>query len=272
YGMRDRWDEHLGHLAMIFRSIQGWHALGFLSFEHYCAERLGMHPKTVRQRAALEEDLLRLPMLREAMRKGVVSYEKARLIARFAPESADGWISHAQRISCADLRRELQREEDGKMCARGSLRLFLPRRVHLLLQEACRAVRKAAGQWFSPGECFGKMCARFMEVWRQPRGRSTRQKKVRDRDEGLCRVPGCSRAVAEVHHIIFRSKGGSHALENQISLCAAHHRAIHMGWIRVWGEAPDRLIWQLGVRPGFPPLLEYVSTADGAPVLVGAVA
>ncbi|HWE22854.1 MAG TPA: HNH endonuclease, partial [Myxococcales bacterium] len=89
YGMRDRWDEHLGHLAMIFRSIQGWHALGFLSFEHYCAERLGMHPKTVRQRAALEEDLLRLPMLRDAMRKGVVSYEKARLIARFAPESAD---------------------------------------------------------------------------------------------------------------------------------------------------------------------------------------
>jgi hypothetical protein len=175
---------------MIFRSVQGWSALGFLSFEHDCAERLGMHPKTVRQRAVLEEDLLRLPALREAMRGGVVSYEKARLIARFAPESADRWISRAQRISCADLRRELQREEDGKMCARGRFRTFVPRRVHLLVQEAFRAVRKAGGQWFSPGECFGKMCARFMEIWRQPKGHRSRQRKIRERDGGLCQVPG----------------------------------------------------------------------------------
>ncbi|HWE26331.1 MAG TPA: HNH endonuclease signature motif containing protein, partial [Myxococcales bacterium] len=227
YGMRDQWDEHLGHLAMIFRSIQGWVVLGFLSFEHYCAERLGMHPKTVRQRAGLERDLSQLPSLRDAMRSGVVSYEKARLIARFAPELADKWISRAQRISCADLRRELQGEEDGKMCARGSFRVFLPRQTHLLLQEACRAVRKAAGQWFSPGECFGKMCARFMEVWRQPKRRSTRQQKVRDRDEGLCRVPGCSRAGQHDHHIDFRSRGGGDELSNQVLVCAAHHRAIH---------------------------------------------
>jgi HNH endonuclease len=272
YGMRDLWDEHLGHLAMVFRSIAGWCVLGFLSFEHYCAERLGMHPKTVRQRAVLEEELLRLPALREAMRAGVVSYEKARLIARFAPESADRWILRAQRVSCADLRRELQGEEDRKMCARGSFRVFLPRHTHLLLEEACRAVRKAGGRSFSPGECFGKMCARFMDIWRQPRGRMTRQKKVRERDEGLCRVPGCSRSATEVHHIIFRSRGGTHRLENQVSLCAAHHRAIHMGWIRVWGEAPDRLTWQLGVRPGLPPLLEYTATGNGAPVLTAATA
>src|SRR5919109_3177983 len=272
YGMRDQWDEHLGHLSVIFRSIEGWRLLAFLSFEHYCAERLGMHPKTVRQRAALEEDLLRLPALREAMRGGVVSYEKARLIARFAPESAEGWISRAQRISCADLRRELQREDDGKMCARGRFRVFLPRHTHLLLEEACRAVRKAGGRSFSPGECFGKMCARFMEILRQPQGRMTRQKKVRERDGGLCRVPGCSRAADDVHHIIFRSKGGGHELENQVSVCAPHHRAIHCGWIRVWGDAPDRLTWQLGVRPGLPPLIEYVATGDGAPVLVAETA
>jgi hypothetical protein len=272
YGMRDQWDEHLGHLAMVLRSIDGWRVLGFLSFEHYCAERLGMHPKTVRQRAALEEDLLRLPALREAIRGGVVSYEKARLIARFAPESPDGWISRAQRISCADLRRELQREDDGKMCARGRFRVFLPRHTHLLLEEACRAVRKAGGRSFSAGDCFGKMCARFMEVWRQPKGRMTRQKRVRERDGGLCRVPGCSRPADDVHHIIFRSKGGGHELENQVSVCAPHHRAIHCGWIRVWGDAPDRLTWQLGVRPGLPPLIEYVATGDGAPVLVAPTA
>jgi hypothetical protein len=272
YGMRDQWDEHLGHLAMIFRSIEGWRVLGFLSFEHYCAERLGMHPKTVRQRAALEEQLFEMPVLREAMRGGVVSYEKARIIARFAPEAPDRWVSRAQRISCVDLRRELQAEDDRKMCARGAFRTFLPRRVHLLVQEAFRAIRRAAGQWFSPGECFGKMCARFMEIWRQPKGRMTRQKKVRERDEELCRVPMCSRAAEHVHHIIFRGRGGTHALENQVSVCAAHHRAIHNGWIRVWGDAPDRLTWQVGVRPGLPPLIEYAATGDGTPVLVAATA
>jgi hypothetical protein len=138
------------------------------------------------QRAALEEQLFEMPVLREAMRARVVSYEKARIIARFAPEAPDRWVSRAQRISCVDLRRELQAEDDRKMCARGSFRTFLPRRVHLLLEEACRAVRKATGQWFSPGECLGKMCARFMEIWRRPKGRKTRQKKIRDRDSGLC--------------------------------------------------------------------------------------
>ena len=270
YGMRDQWDEHLGHLALVLRSIEGWRALGFLSFDHYCAERLGMHPKTVRQRAALEEQLFELPSLREAMRSGSVSYEKARLIARFAPESPDRWISRAKGISCADLRRELQREDDGKMSARGSFRTFLPRRVHLLLEEACRAVRKAGGQCFSPGECFGKMCARFMEIWRQPKRRSSRQKKIRDRDGGFCQVPGCSRAANHVHHIIFRGRGGTHALENQVSVCAPHHRAIHNGWIRVWGEAPYGLTWQLGVRPGLPPLIEYAPTGNGASVLAAA--
>jgi HNH endonuclease len=105
-----------------------------------------------------------------------------------------------------------------------------------------------------------------MEIWRQPKGRMTRQRKVRERDGELCRVPMCSRAADDVHHIIFRSRGGTHALENQVSVCAAHHRAIHNGWIRVWNDAPDRLTWQLGVRPGLPPLIEYAATGDGASV------
>jgi hypothetical protein len=116
------------------------------------------------------------------------------------------------------------------------------------------------------------MCARFMEIWRQPKGRMTRQKKVRERDGDLCRVFGCSRAADHVHHIIFRGRGGTHALGNQISVCAPHHRAIHNGWIRVWGEAPHGLTWQLGVRPGLPPLIEYAPAGDDAPVLAAATA
>jgi hypothetical protein len=98
----------------------------------------------------------------------------------------------------------------------------------------------------------------------QPRKNKTLQQKVRDRDHGLCQVPFCSRAGLPVHHIIFRGRGGTNAMTNLTCLCAAHHHIIHMGWIRVWGEAPDKLHWQLGVRPGLPPLYEFVTTEDGA--------
>src|SRR4051794_19110613 len=54
------------------------------SFEHYCTERLGMAERAVAQRIALERRLYDLPVLREAIRERRISYEKARLIARYA--------------------------------------------------------------------------------------------------------------------------------------------------------------------------------------------
>jgi len=51
-----------------------------------------------------------------------------------------------------------------------------------------------------------------------------------------------------VHHIVFRSAGGSDDPSNLVSLCATHHlRGVHMGRLRVWGRAPDELHWELGV-------------------------
>src|SRR6187399_747425 len=56
---------------------------------------------------------------------------------------------------------------------------------------------------------------------------ATRRTVLR-RDEGRCRVPGCRHAVfVEPHHIGLRSEGGDHDPENLITLCGAHHRAVH---------------------------------------------
>ena len=42
-----------------------------------------------------------------------------------------------------------------------------------------------------------------------------------------------------------------------VSLCAAHHlHGVHRGWVRVRGQAPEGLTWELGVRPGAAPLAE----------------
>jgi hypothetical protein len=42
----------------------------------------------------------------------------------------------------------------------------------------------------------------------------------------------------------YRSHGGGDEPGNLVSLCAAHHlHAVHLGWLRVRGRAPDRLRW-----------------------------
>ena len=266
-GMRDQWDGAFGHLALVFRSLEGWRYLGFASFEHYCCERLGMGERTVQQRIALERKLHDFPSLRQAMRDGRVSYEQARLIARYATDATvDSLIDLAGQMTCIELRRELEVKEEAQMCAKRVVDIVAPRRVLVLLTLAFRAARKAAGRWLPPGECLRMIAAHFMEVWKPILAdRNTPQKRVLARDRGYCQVPGCSRAASHVHHIDYRSRGGADDPSNLISLCAAHHlHGVHLGYIRVSGKAPHGLRWQLGVRLGAAPLLEIV-TAGSAP-------
>jgi 5-methylcytosine-specific restriction endonuclease McrA len=62
-----------------------------------------------------------------------------------------------------------------------------------------------------------------------------------------CAAPGCSsRQSLHDHHIVFRSAGGDDALANRVPLCAFHHlRGVHARLIRISGEAPDRLRFEL---------------------------
>jgi hypothetical protein len=48
------------------------------------------------------------------------------------------------------------------------------------------------------------------------------------RDESRCKVPGCRHATfTDVHHLVPRAEGGGHTPENLVTLCGAHHGAIH---------------------------------------------
>ncbi|HEX5101629.1 MAG TPA: hypothetical protein VFV94_19090 [Polyangiaceae bacterium] len=58
------------------------------------------------------------------------------------------------------------------------------------------------------------------------------------RDGGKCRVPGCRHAIfTEPHHIGLRSEGGGHDPENLLTLCCAHHVAVHEGRLIMTGTA-----------------------------------
>jgi hypothetical protein len=258
--MRASWDEEFGHVAMLFIRTQGWQLLDFASLDHDAEERLGMCDRAAQQRASLERRLGDLPCLRRSFMERRISYEQARLIARYAEEAeVDHWIDRAHGMTCIALRLALQRDEEAKMCARGDFTAVVPVRLRSLLRQAFDAVRNAEGRWLPAGECLVRIAEHCLEVWKPMAvGLSTLPKKILARDRGRCQVPGCSRAAVHAHHIVFRSAGGSDAPENLVSLCAAHHqRGIHMGRVRVRGRAPDGLRWELGVQAGLQPIAVY---------------
>jgi hypothetical protein len=66
------------------------------------------------------------------------------------------------------------------------------------------------------------------------------RRKVHARDHGRCRVPGCrSSHNIDQHHLTPVSEGGSHTLENLITLCESHHIALHEGSLVIEGDATN---------------------------------
>ena len=64
------------------------------------------------------------------------------------------------------------------------------------------------------------------------------RRRVLDRDRRRCLVPGCaSFAFLEVHHE--RGWEAGHDPSWLVTLCEAHHRQRHEGWLLIEGQAPD---------------------------------
>jgi hypothetical protein len=94
----------------------------------------------------------------------------------------------------------------------------------------------------------------FLDTW-LTLTEKVRHHRVLARDGFRCQVPGCSsRRNLHVHHVVFRSRGGTDDDENLSTLCAAHHlKGVHEGHITITGQAPDRLTIKLGVKRGKEP-------------------
>jgi 5-methylcytosine-specific restriction endonuclease McrA len=58
------------------------------------------------------------------------------------------------------------------------------------------------------------------------------------RDQRRCRIPGCKNATfLDLHHLRARAEGGAHEADNLITVCSAHHDALHRGRLRTDGDA-----------------------------------
>jgi hypothetical protein len=94
-----------------------------------------------------------------------------------------------------------------------------------------------------------------------------RRRAVQRRDGGRCQVPGCRHATfVDVHHLELRSEGGMEELDNLLTLCAAHHRALHRGRLRIEGTPSKGLIFRHaeGTLYGAPPAAGSVDLRDKA--------
>jgi hypothetical protein len=92
---------------------------------------------------------------------------------------------------------------------------------------------------------------------------------IHDRDRG-CRLPGCTTTTfTEIHHLHPRADGGRTDLDNQATLCTAHHDGIDRGDHTITGDPtkPDGLVvtnrYGLPIRPPRP--AETAPPPDGDP-------
>jgi hypothetical protein len=244
--LRASWDDLIGWCAHVIKRSGMPVLLGFATFRQYVEERLGLPPRSVEQREALERRLWGSPALREARRQKL-SYEKLRVLSRLAERDIGSWTPRAQALTCIELRRRVEGERDRQMRVARTLAVSMPRRIAALLAAAVHAVRARVQRALPIGKCLSIIAWHFIETWKdEVQPARTRAQKVRERDQGWCQVPGCSHPAAHAHHVEFRSHGGGDELENLVAMCSFHHlRGVHGGYLRVVGQAPDALTWFL---------------------------
>lgn len=111
----------------------------------------------------------------------------------------------------------------------------------------------------------GALVRGFLKTWVYQHAiypeKVTFRKRIARRDGCKCSVPGCTcRKNLHVHHIIFRSHGGTDIEMLCITLCESHHlRGVHDGYIIIEGTAPDGLTFLLGYRSGGAPFARFVN-------------
>jgi len=107
----------------------------------------------------------------------------------------------------------------------------------------------------------GDLDSPLVERARQDIPPATRR-KVLQRDEFRCRVPGCrSHTNIDIHHVVHREHGGTNELFNLISICEAHHLAHHAGTL-VIGRNGDELTFRFEGRNRFTRKTREVATKE----------
>ncbi|MCZ7679700.1 MAG: hypothetical protein M5U28_13440 [Sandaracinaceae bacterium] len=90
----------------------------------------------------------------------------------------------------------------------------------------------------------------FWAVWAPVLGQSNECEPIMRRDRYVCTCPVCGRPAGPWHHLLFKAHGGGDEKANLTSPCPwCHLDGVHLGRIRVTGQAPGELVWVIGRTP-----------------------
>lgn len=174
------------------------------------------------------------------------------------PLDADVRIDGSASVDEAEVQMRAHGDADcSGMKPRGAIRVAcqVPVSIAALVELAIWQLRTGSEpRW----RTFERMVAQALLEWMAaPRHRDP----IFERDGWRCSVPGCSsRRNLQDHHVLFRSHGGGNARDNRVTVCAAHHlHGLHAGIVRAHGQAPSRIVWELGCgRRGRQPLMRLL--------------
>jgi hypothetical protein len=102
----------LGQALEVFFSADGWRRLGYATAAQYARERLGSSLSSVKAKRWLVKRLGELRFLAEALKRGELGYEAARLVARVATgATVEAWVTRATERTLRHLREEIDAAE-----------------------------------------------------------------------------------------------------------------------------------------------------------------
>ncbi|MFT3912847.1 MAG: HNH endonuclease signature motif containing protein [Anaeromyxobacteraceae bacterium] len=242
------WEDLIGFCSAVVKGARLHKEAGFVDFRHYATERLGVPARTIETRAALEKHLWEKPELKVAKEMGL-SYSKLLLLKEVPQDQILEFAKRAETLTVVELKEAVQARTDAHMSASKRFRVWVPRRVALLLHQAFLAslalpvTPEEAERPQSAtldGAFLGKLADHFIAVWggdvMEPKTVSQKQRAKYPR----CCFPGCSRRSDHGHHIEFRSHGGSEDAWNRMPLCAFHHHVVvHGGHATITGIFPE---------------------------------
>jgi hypothetical protein len=273
-------DWQMGRLLRVFLDRRLHRVMRFSCAARYLRERLGISARKARALVALERKTWEAPDLGEAYRSGALSWVRALAMLPVVHEqTVAAWVARGRAVTV----RRLIDEVEWALAVRDGYEPIAPPALGASLDAGQRQMR-AREEW-EPGDAEigfaapvsvvavfrtavltyadpgDALWSGFEKLLRHVRAEWAGQPRHRDpifaRDGWICATPACtSRRNLHDHHLLFRSRGGDNGRENRITVCAWHHlRGIHGGRVRAWGEAPDGVSWELGVRAGRTPLL-----------------
>jgi len=215
-------DLEIGRILRQVRDRRLYGELGFPTFERFVTERLGLAESTARRLVRMARAEHSHPEVATAFREGRITLLQAEALLR------GGSLEFAEKVTLRRLEQEV---------LPGEVDFWAPPEVARLF----RAMVEAMG--------LEALLDHALATWLGMGRTASRYHRIYARDGWRCMIPGCmARRMLQAHHMHYRSHGGGEWGWNLLVLCVVHHKHfVHGGLIGISGDAPDGLVFDMGV-------------------------